>query len=62
MRLAAERMAFTVCNPELVQQILRYDAELAETCLPPTFGEPWLWTGPKALTYLVYPSVLRRKT
>jgi hypothetical protein len=60
-RLAAQRVAFTVCNPELVRQILRHDAELAETCLPPTLGEPWLWSAPKALTYLVYPFVLRRK-
>jgi hypothetical protein len=60
-KLAAQRAAYTVCNPELVRQILRHDAELAETCLPPTLGEPWLWTGPKALTYLVYPYVLRRK-
>jgi hypothetical protein len=60
-KLAAQRAAYAVCNPELVRQILRHDAELAETCLPPTLGEPWLWTGPKALTYLVYPYVLRRK-
>jgi hypothetical protein len=60
-KLAAQRVAYTVCNPELVQLILRHDAELAETCLPPTLGEPWLWTGPKALTYLVYPFVLRRQ-
>jgi hypothetical protein len=59
-KLAAQRMAYTVCNPELVRQTLLYDAELAATCLPPTLGEPWLWTGPKALTYLVYPFVLRR--
>ena len=60
-KLAARRVAYTVCNPELVRMTLRHDAELAETCLPPTLGEPWLWTGPKALTYLVYPFVLRRK-
>jgi hypothetical protein len=60
-KLAAERKAYTVCNPELVQYILRHDAELARTCVPPTLGEPWLWTGPKAFTYLVYPFVLRRK-
>jgi hypothetical protein len=60
-KLAARRMAYTVCNPELVRLTLRHDAELAEACLPPALGEPWLWTGPKALTYLVYPFVLRRK-
>jgi hypothetical protein len=60
-KLAAQGMAYTVCNPELVRQTIRHDTELAETCLPPALGEPWLWTGPKALTYLVYPFVLRRK-
>jgi hypothetical protein len=59
-KLAAQRVAYTVCNPELVRLILLHDAELAATCLPPALGEPWLWTGPKALTYLVYPFVLRR--
>jgi hypothetical protein len=59
--LAARRVAYAVCNPELVRRIIRHDAELAETCLGPTLGEPWLWTGPQGLTYLVYPSVLRRK-
>ena len=60
-KLAAQRLAYTVCNPELVRYILRQDAELAATCVPPTLGGPWLWTGPKALTYLVYPFVLRHK-
>jgi hypothetical protein len=60
-KLAGQRKAYTVCNPELVQYILRSDAELAATCVPPTLGEPWLWSGPKAFTYLVYPFVLRRK-
>jgi hypothetical protein len=60
-KLAAQRAAYTVCNPELVRHILQHDAELAATCVPPTLGEPWLWTGPKAFTYLVYPFVLRRK-
>jgi hypothetical protein len=60
--LAARRVAYAVCNPELVRRILRHDAQLAETCLPPALGEPWLWTGPRGLTYLVYPSVLRRRS
>jgi hypothetical protein len=60
-RLAAERAAYTVCNPELVRLTIHHDAELAVTCQPPMLGEPWLWTGPKALTYLVYPFVLRRR-
>jgi len=61
LQLAARRIAYTVCNPELVRQILRHDPELAQAWLPPTMGEPWLWLGAKALTYLVYPFVLRRK-
>jgi hypothetical protein len=61
LRLATQRVAHTVCNPDLVRQILRHDEELAATCQPLTLGQPWLWTGPKALTYLVYPTVLRRK-
>jgi len=60
--LAAERRAYTVTNPELVQYVLGGDPELAATCQPPTLGEPWLWCGPKNLTYLVYPFVLRRRT
>jgi hypothetical protein len=60
-RLAAQRAAYTVCNPELLQHVIRYDAELGVTCVPPTLDEPWLWMGPKAITYLVYPFVLRRK-
>jgi hypothetical protein len=61
LELAAALMAYTVCNPLLVRQILRSDNELAATCQLPMLGEPWLWTGPKALTYLAYPFVLRRK-
>jgi len=61
LELAAALLAYTVCNPLLVRQILRSDDELAATCQLPMLGEPWLWTGPKALTYLVYPFVLRRK-
>jgi hypothetical protein len=61
LKLAARRIAYTVCNPELVRQMLRHDAELAQAWLPPAMGEPWLWLGAKALTYLVYPFVLRRK-
>jgi hypothetical protein len=59
--LAAAHLAYTVCNPLLVLQILRGDEELAATCQLPQLGDPWLWTGPKALTYLVYPFVLRRR-
>ncbi len=61
LELSAALLAYTVCNPLLVRQILRSDDELAASCQLPTLGEPWLWTGPKALTYLVYPFVLRRK-
>src|SRR5882724_1307467 len=60
-KLAAQRAAYTVCNPELLQHVMRHDTELSMTCVPPTLGQPWLWTGPKSITYLVYPFVLRRK-
>jgi hypothetical protein len=59
--LAAQRVAFPVCNPELVRQIIRRDGELASVCQPPVMGQPWLWEGPKQLRYLVYPFVLRRR-
>ena len=59
--LASRRVAYPVCNPELVRQILRRDPELATSCAPPELGEPWLWDGPKQLTYLVCPLVLRRR-
>jgi hypothetical protein len=59
--LAIAHVAYAVCNPFLVRQTLRRDDELAVTCEVPALGEPWLWTGPKSLTYLVYPFVLRRK-
>jgi hypothetical protein len=61
-KLASERVAYPVCNPELVKQLLRRDAELAASARPPELGSPWLWTGPKELTYLVRPLVLRRAT
>ena len=57
-KLAAERVAFPVCNPELIRQVLRRDPALAATTL--TENAPWLWQGPKDLTYLVCPLVLRR--
>jgi hypothetical protein len=57
-QLAAERVAFPVCNPELIRQVLRRDPPLAGSRL--SQGAPWLWDGPKELTYLVCPLVLRR--
>jgi hypothetical protein len=57
-RLAADRVAFPVCNPELIRQLLRRDPALAGATL--TQGEPWLWDGPKELTYLVCPLIVRR--
>lgn len=56
-RLAADRLAFPVSNPELIRQILRRDPALAGASL--TQGQPWLWDGPKELTYLVCPLILR---
>jgi hypothetical protein len=61
-RLAEERIAFSVCNPALIRQIVRRDPVLATGCAPPEVGAPWLWTGSKDLTYLVYPMRLRRRT
>jgi hypothetical protein len=60
-RLTAERVTFPVCNPDFVRLMIRRDAELLATCQPPRPGQPWLWAGPKELTYLVYPLVLRRR-
>jgi hypothetical protein len=60
-KLSDARMAYAVCNPVHVRQIIRRDEELAATCQLPALGESWLWTGPKSLMYLVYPFVLRRK-
>jgi hypothetical protein len=59
-KLAAERLAYPVSNPELVRQALRQDQELARLSAPVDLGPPWLWTGPKDLTYLVCPLRLRR--
>jgi hypothetical protein len=59
-RLAAERLAYPVSNPELLRQVLRHDDELARLARPAELGAPWLWSGPKGLTYLVCPIVLRR--
>jgi SAM-dependent methyltransferase len=59
-RLAAARVTYPVCNPELVRQMLRRDPELAALGQP-ELGAPWLWDGPKQQTYLVLPMVLRRR-
>jgi hypothetical protein len=56
-KLAAERLAYPVCNPELIRQVLRHDAGLGGATL--TAGAPWLWDGPNQLTYLVCPLQLR---
>lgn len=60
LRLAAQRAAYAVCNPELLRQTIRHDAALAADCLPLAAGDPWLWDGPNGLTYLVYPFLFRR--
>ncbi len=60
-RLANERTAHAVCNPELLRQLMRRDPWLRAHAATPEMGMPWLWTGSKSLTYLVYPMVLRRK-
>jgi hypothetical protein len=61
-KLASQRVAFAVCNPELVRQMLRRDPELAKVAQPPRLGQPWLWDGPKERIYLVCPMVLRRRS
>jgi hypothetical protein len=37
--------------------VLRRDPALSAASEPLTMGEPWLWAGPKDLTYLVCPLV-----
>ena len=59
-KLAAERLAYPVSNPELLRQVLRQDRELARIAQPARLGDPWLWAGPKELTYLVCPVLLGR--
>jgi hypothetical protein len=60
-KLASNRATHAVCNPELVRLVVRRDPELASACQPPQLGQPWLWDGPKELTYLVCPLMLRRR-
>jgi hypothetical protein len=57
-KVSSERRAFAVSNPDFIRLLARRDAELAGH--PPSIGEPWLWAGPKELTYLVCPLVFRR--
>jgi hypothetical protein len=59
-KLSAERLAYAVCNPELIQQLLRRDRQLRAVYAGGQIGQPWLWTGSHDRTYLVYPMVLRR--
>jgi hypothetical protein len=61
-KLAADRLAYPVCNPELIRLTMRHDELLAHTAVPPQLGQPWLWTGPRGLTYLVCPLVLRLRS
>jgi hypothetical protein len=58
--LSSERLAYAVCNPELIQQLIRRDRQLRVQCAGTEIGEPWLWTGSQDRTYLVYPMILRR--
>ena len=60
-QLSDARAAVTVCNPGFIRQLLRRDPVLAASASSPEMGEPWLWTGSKDLTFLVYPLVLRGK-
>jgi hypothetical protein len=58
-KLADERVAYPVCNPDFIRLTLRRDPALAAVA-PPRPGPPWLWSGPNGLTYLVYPMIVRR--
>ncbi len=60
-RLSEARAAFTVSNPGFLRQLLRRDPVLIAEAEPPQMGEPWLWTGSKGLTYLVFPLMMRRR-
>jgi len=59
-QLSAERLAYAVSNPELIQQLVRRDRPLRALVAATEIGQPWLWTGSQERTYLVYPMVLRR--
>jgi SAM-dependent methyltransferase len=59
-QLSADRLAYAVCNPELIQQLIRRDRQLRAQCASTEIGQPWLWTGSQDRTYLVYPMLLRR--
>jgi hypothetical protein len=59
--LASQRLAYAVCNPELIRQVMRRDPALAGTSESPAMGDPWLWAGPKELTYLVCPLLFHRR-
>jgi hypothetical protein len=61
-RLAAERIAYPVSNPDLLRQVLRHDATLAAQCQPLRARAPWLWAGPNEQTYLVCPLVLQKRS
>jgi hypothetical protein len=61
-RVAADRLGVTVCNPELIRLVVRRDQALSAATEPPRMEEPWLWTGPKELTYLVCPLLLQRRS
>jgi hypothetical protein len=59
--LAAARLAYAACNPELLRALIRRDRALGAMIDPPRIGEPWLWQAGQDRTYLVYPMVLARK-
>jgi hypothetical protein len=58
--LAETRTSYASSNPTLLKQVLRRDPKLASMCPSPEVGEPWLWTGSRERTFLVYPLILRR--
>jgi hypothetical protein len=60
-RLTEQALVFQVANPVNLAKVLRWDPCLREQGTRAEVGEPWLWTGPKQVTFLVYPMTLERR-
>lgn len=51
---------YLAANPTLIRRLLRRDDALRGLADEPQLLDPWLWTGPRERTYLVYALRLRR--
>ena len=51
---------YLAANPTLIRRLLRRDDTLRGLAEEPQLLDPWLWTGPRERTYLVYALRLRR--